>query len=237
MKAMIFSAGLGTRLRPFTHTAPKALAKVNGIPLLQRNIQFLQHHGLQNFVINIHHFGEQIIDFLAQNQNFGAEIEISDERENLLETGGGLLFARNFLEKEEFFIAMNADILTEIDITKLIEFHKKNEACVSLAVSARESSRKLIFDKDHRLCGWRNENTGETKGNLPPKNTVSLAFSGIHCINGSIFEKMSRRGKFSIIDEYLDLMREEKIMGYLHESIVMDIGKPEAIQEAEKIFK
>lgn len=121
------------------------MAKVNGITLLERNINYLQSFGINNFVINIHHFGEQIVDFLKENDNFGAHIEISDESELLLETGGGLMFARSLLEQEEFFLIMNVDILTDLNINEFINFHKEHDDFVTLAVSDRESSRKLLL--------------------------------------------------------------------------------------------
>lgn len=163
MKALIFAAGKGTRLKPFTDQHPKALAKVNGIPLLERNIKYLQSFGINDFVINIHHFGNQILDFLKENNYFDANIEISDETNELLETGGGMMFARPFLEKESHFLVMNADILTNLDITKFVDFHLSSNRMVTLAVSDRKSSRKLLFDQNKILCGWTNKNTGELK--------------------------------------------------------------------------
>lgn len=143
MKALIFAAGKGTRLQPFTNSHPKALAEVNGIPLLERNIKYLQSFGINDFVINIHHFGEQIVDFLKLKNNFGANIEISDERNELLETGGGLIFAKDFLSSEEDFLIMNADILTDINISDFVKSHLESQNFVTLAVSDRKSSRKL----------------------------------------------------------------------------------------------
>ena len=153
MKALIFAAGKGTRLRPFTDHHPKALAKVNGVSLLERNIRYLKSFGIQDFVINIHHFGDQIVDFLKKNNNFGCHIEISDETGELLETGGGLIFARKFLDHGEDFLIMNADILTNININTLVEYHKKIKDFATLAVSDRESSRKLLFNDDMVLRG------------------------------------------------------------------------------------
>ena len=161
MKALIFSAGKGTRLKPFTNQHPKALAKVNNIPLLERNIKYLQSFGINDFVINIHHFGEQIIDFLEENKFFDAKIEISDERAELLETGGGLLFARHFLEQETDFLVMNVDILTNLNIFNFVKFHQENKNIISLAVSDRKSSRKLLFDSQMTLNGWQNESSGD----------------------------------------------------------------------------
>lgn len=237
MKAVLFAAGKGTRLRPFTDHHPKALAKVNDITLLERNIKYLQGFGIQDFVINIHHFGQQIVDFLEENKNFGANISISDESEMLLETGGGLLFARKFLENDENFVIMNADILTNLDLTPMIQKHTKSDYLVTLAVSKRDSSRQLLFDKENLLKGWKNLKTGEKK--LAPSNDElkELAFSGIHCVSSKIFDKMTRTGKFSIIDEYLDWMHHEKLFGYKHNAMLLDVGKPDAIAKAEAIFK
>lgn len=237
MKALIFAAGKGTRLKPFTDEHPKALAKVNGIPLLERNIKYLQGFGINDFVINIHHFGGQILAFLAENDNFGANIEISNESEELLETGGGLLFARRFLENEKSFLIMNVDILTDLNISNFIRLHETKGAMITLAVSDRESSRKLMFNEKMFLKGWRNV--------LTNKKTVvggifklrELAFSGVHCVNSEIFDKFTRTGKFSIMDEYMELMKEDIIVGYQHTSNLVDVGRPESIVEAERIFR
>jgi len=239
MKALLFAAGKGTRLKPFTDEHPKALMPVNGIPLLQRNIQYLQNAGINDFVINIHHFGYQINDFLKENDNFGAKIQISDERLNLLETGGGLVYAKKYLENEPHFLVMNADILTDLSIKDFIRFHEENNNFVTLAVSDRDSSRKLLFNEKMMLKGWENLQTKERKlaENFSTKGLRYLAFSGIHCMNSEIFDKITRTGKFSIMDEYLDMMRTENIRGYQHKATLVDVGKPESVIEAEKLFK
>ncbi|MRI64099.1 nucleotidyltransferase family protein [Ornithobacterium rhinotracheale] len=235
MTAMIFAAGLGTRLRPFTLTAPKALFPINGKPLLQRNIEYAQSFGIQRFVINVHHFADQILNFLKQHDNFGAEILISDETDELLETGGGLLKAQQLLENQDFLI-LNSDILTDINLSHLIDFHKKNKALASLAVSDRESTRKLLFDAENRLCGWRdlrNDQEIITRDNY----NKPLAFSGVHMLSPLFFEKNTFSGKFSIMKSYLDLMAHENIVGFVHEAKVLDVGKPQAVALAEKYFK
>lgn len=237
MKAFIFAAGRGTRLRPITDTVPKALVRVNGITLLERNIRYLQGVGIRDFVINIHHFGVQILDFLLKNKNFGANIEISDETEFLLETGGALKFAQQKIESQTDILIMNVDILTDLDITDFIEFHLQSKNLVSLAVSQRKSSRKLLFDDKMVLKGWRNDVTGEeilVEGALQLND---FAFSGIHCINTDFLRLMTRQGKFSIMEEYLDLMKHHEFKGYCHNARLIDVGKPEAIPEAEKYFK
>lgn len=236
MKALIFAAGKGTRLKPFTDKHPKALAKVNGVPLLERNIRYLQGFGINDFVVNVHHFGDQIIDFLRSKEHFGASIEISDEREELLETGGGLVFARHLLDGEEDFLIMNADILTDLNIRDFIDYHRSKRDCATLAVSDRPSSRKLLFNEDMVLRGWLNTTTGEQRLAEFNKGFKPLAFSGIHCVSPQIFNKIKRTGKFSIMEEYLDLMQDEKIYGYRHDAVIVDVGRPESVLEAEKIF-
>ncbi|WDT68765.1 nucleotidyltransferase family protein [Cloacibacterium sp. TD35] len=236
-KALIFAAGKGTRLKPFTDSHPKALALVNDVPLLERNIKYLQSFGVTEFVINVHHFGEQIVEFLEKNNHFGAKIDISDEKDELLETGGGLLFAQKYLENENNFLIMNADILTDLNIHELVKFHETHLPLATLAVSDRNSSRKLFFNSEMVLKGWMNKNSGETKMAEFNNNFKELAFSGIHCINSSIFEKIKRRGKFSIMEEYLDLMFENNILGFQHEARLIDVGRPESVIEAEKYFK
>ena len=237
MKALIFAAGKGTRLKPFTDHHPKALAPVNGIPLLQRNIEYLKSYGISDFVINIHHFGDQIVDFLRKNDNFGAKIEISDERGELLETGGGLVFARKFLDFQEDFLIMNADILTDLNVSEFVKYHQEKKDFATLAVSDRKSSRKLLFNSEMVLRGWLNVETGEQRLAEFNKGFKALAFSGIHCINPEIFNKIKRTGKFSIMEEYLDLMHTEQIQGFEHHGILIDVGRPESVLEAEKIFK
>lgn len=234
---MIFAAGMGTRLQPFTDNHPKALAQVNGVPLLERNIKYLQSYGINDFVINIHHFGGQILAFLAENDNFGANIEISNESDELLETGGGLLFARRFLENEKTFLIMNVDILTDLNITNFINIHELKGGMVTLAVSDRDSTRKLMFNDKMYLKGWKNLTTNKKTVVGGIFKLRELAFSGVHCVNSEIFTKITRTGKFSIVDEYLDLMKEDIIIGYQHTANLIDVGKPESVAEAEKLFR
>lgn len=237
MKALIFAAGKGTRLKPFTDHHPKALALVNGMPLLERNIKYLQGFGINDFVINVHHFGVQIIDFLKKNNYFGSTIEFSDEKDELLETGGGLVFARKLLDFGEDFLIMNADILTDLDLNAFIQFHQGKNDFATLAVSDRKSSRKLLFNSEMVLRGWLNVESGEQRLAEFNKGFKPLAFSGIHCINPRIFNKIKRTGKFSIMEEYLDLMHTEEIHGFEHQAHIIDVGRPESVLAAEKIFK
>lgn len=230
MKAFLLAAGLGTRLKPFTDKHPKALLPIAGKTLLERNITFLKKFGISDIVINIHHHGKQIIDFLRQNDNFNCNISISDESEQLLETGGGLLFARKYLENEDVFLMMNSDILTNINLHKLIEFHKKEQPLATLAIAERKTSRTLHFDTSHRLVGWKNHVTDESIGNTSHK---AYGFLGIQVLSGKIFNCIEQTGKFSIISSYLTLMNQHPILGFPTEEFWMDVGKPEAIPKAE----
>ena len=159
MKAMIFSAGLGTRFKPWTDSHPKALALINGKSLLQRNIEYLQQYGIEEIVINVHHFAEQIIEAVNSNNGWGSHITISDERDEVLETGGGLLKAAHLLN-DATFLTINVDILTDLNLSHFIEFHKKQQSFITLATTDRTTSRYLLFDEKDRLCGWRNKSNG-----------------------------------------------------------------------------
>lgn len=235
---MLFAAGLGTRLKPFTNNHPKALATIHGKTLLERNITYLKSFGIQDIIINIHHFGDQILNFLEKNHDFNCSVSISDERQEVLETGGGLVKAQKLLGEQPFLV-MNVDILTDMDLDPFIKYHNQNNPLVTLAVSDRESSRKLYFNKKKELVGWKNFNTQQKIfiSAEEEKKAVPLAFSGIHIINPKIFSLITQTGKFSIMDAYLNLMKVHKILGYQHQSYLIDVGKPESIIEAEKHFK
>ena len=237
MKAMIFAAGMGTRLKPFTESHPKALAVVNGKPLLQRNIEYLKSYGFTEIVINVHHFPDQIRDFLEQNKNFGVAITISDESEALLETGGGLKKAAQQLAGAGPFLVMNVDILTDLNLSKLVEHHRSNNALATLAVTERATSRYFLFDQTSKLCGWKNIKTGEERLMIQGETLTMKAFSGIHIIDPAIFNLMTQEGKFSIVDVYLALCSQELIAGYDHsKDLLIDVGKPEAVKQAESLF-
>ena len=167
MKAMIFAAGMGTRLKPLTDTMPKALVPINGKPMLEHIILKLKNSGFTQIVINIHHLGQQIIDFLAENNNFGIDIIISDERDYLMDTGGGIKKAKSFFTGKEPFLIHNVDIISNVDLKKLYEKHLETNPLATLLVSKRETSRYLLFNKENKLCGWRNLETGEVKSFYP----------------------------------------------------------------------
>jgi N-acetyl-alpha-D-muramate 1-phosphate uridylyltransferase len=236
MKAMILAAGLGTRFKPWTDNHPKALALVNGKTLLERNIRYLQQFGIVDVLVNVHHFPKQILDILKSNKGWGSKITISDESEEVLETGGGLKKGSAYFD-EGPFILMNADILTDMDLNKMIAVHKERNPLVTLAVTNRTSSRYFLFDDQDRLSGWRNTKTGEEKIPRPGRALHEKAFSGIHFISPDIFPLIDREGKFSIVDVYLELAASRLILGYDHSgSKLVDVGRTESVAEAETLF-
>ena len=239
-RAMIFCAGLGTRFKPWTDKHPKALAVVNGKSLLQRNIEYLQQYGIFEVVINVHHFAEQIEEAVSRNRGWGSEIMISDEREALLDTGGGLLKASRFFSGDQRFITLNADILTDLHIGKLIEFHEQRKPLISFGVTDRKSSRVLLFDQEDRLCGWRNVSTGEEKISIAKPGLQAKAYSCVVIFEPSIFNLMTGygfSGKFSLTDVYLKLAADYPILGYDHSGDrFVDVGKPESVEVAERLF-
>ena len=237
VRGMILAAGLGTRLKPWTDKHPKALAVVNNQSLLQRNILYLQSYGIKDVIVNVHHFADQIMDAIEKNNGWGSNITISDETNEVLETGGGLKKAAWYFEGEENLLLMNVDILTDLDLNKLIQQQAGSDNLATLAVSKRMSSRKFLFDEHHILCGWENVNTGELKITRDPDIAFPFAFSGIHCISTKIFPLIKQSGKFSIVDVYLELSEKYNIGYYNHSgSKFIDVGKPESIAKAEEMF-
>ena len=237
MKAMLLAAGLGTRLKPFTDKHPKALALVNGKTLLQRNLEYLKLYDIHDVIINVHHFAEQIIQFLESNQYFGMNITISDETDEVLETGGGIKKAAWFFNDHLPFLVMNVDILTTLNLKEFISHHQIQNPIATLAVSNRESSRCFLFDKNKNLCGWKNKKTNEIKISRKLDSYLEKSFSGIHIIHPELFQYMNMEGKFSIADTYLNVAKEKDIKYFDHsDSILIDVGKPDSIIEAEKKF-
>ena len=236
MKAMILAAGLGTRFKPWTDSHPKALAKVNGKSLLERNLLYLQSFGIREVLVNVHHFADQIRDAIIANDGWGSNISISDETDQVLETGGGLKKAQDFFDQGSF-ILMNVDILTDMDLEKMISYHNETKPMATLAVTSRKSSRYFLFDKNSRLSGWRNTKTGEEIIPFFKPGLEEKAFSGIHMISPQIFPLIHQQGKFSIVDVYLDLAGNNSIMGFDHSgSRLVDVGKTEAVTTAELFF-
>jgi len=238
MKGMIFAAGQGTRLKPITNNKPKALVKIGGITLLERNIRFLKKYGINDITVNVHHFSNQIIDFLKRNNSFGLSVSISDESEELLGTGGGLKKAEPFLKGDEDILLINTDILTNLNLNSLFSLHHKNKSLATLVVRKRTTSRYLLFDKDNRLTGWENIKTGEKKiAKLETiKESRSLAFSGIQIISPSILSLITETGFFSTIDLYLRLAVDKKISSFIdNDSLWMDVGKFPELTKAEAL--
>ena len=240
MKAMIFAAGLGTRLKPLTNDRPKALAKISGKTLLQRCIENLKQQGISNIVVNVHHFSEQIVNFLKQHDNFGVSVQISDESDELLETGGGLLKAKSLLAGNEPILIINVDILTDLDFSELLHFHNKEQALATLVVRQRKTSRYLLFDDSRQLTGWKNIKTGTTKICREDafENSRQYAFSGIQIIQPELLNLITETGRFSIINLYLRLGETHTIKAFLDEqSNWMDLGKYEQLQDAEQLIQ
>lgn len=252
MKAMIFAAGLGTRLKPLTDTLPKALVPLAGKTLLQWQIERLKAAGITDIVVNVHHFPDMIINYLRENNNFGCNISVSDERDMLLETGGGLRKAKTLLlgianresrNNDEPILVCNVDILSNIDIPTLVNAYNSNEMGL-VVVSPRETQRYLLFDHDNRLRGWTNIATGEVRGPIskiqnPRSNHRPLAFSGMQVLNPRIFDMMDKvvaeKGdKFSLIDLYLSIAEKEILRAFIPENYrMMDVGKINQLSEAE----
>ncbi len=238
MKAMILAAGLGTRLKPFTDHHPKALALVNGKSLLQRNIDYLISFGITDIIINVHHFAIQIEDAIQELKTNKIAITLSDESNEVLETGGGLKKASWFFkDSAEPFIVLNVDILTNLDLAKLAESHTNTKALATLAVSNRSTSRYFLFDENNCLSGWENINTTQKIITRPNGKLTRKAFSGLHIISPNIFDYMTQTGKFSMVEVYLDLSKDHKISGFDQgDCKFLDVGKPESIIKAEAMF-
>lgn len=236
---MIFAAGLGTRLKPFTDSKPKALVDLAGKTLLERAILKLIELKVDRIVINVHHYADLIEDFLLVNNNFGVDIRISDEREELLETGGGLKKAADLFIPNAPILIYNVDVFSSLNLSELINFHKSTGALVSMVVRERTSSRYLYFNKEKQLTGWKNCKTEELKLAREDMNeSEPLAFSGIHLLDSRLFSLIEEEGKFSIIDLYLRLAKTEKILAFKDSSeIWTDLGKPKDLAWAEEYLR
>ena len=261
---MIFAAGLGTRLKPLTDRIPKALVRVGGEPLLKRVIFQLKDAGFTRIVVNVHHFSNQIIDYLRDNDNFGMDIRISDESDLLLETGGGIKKAWPLFDQKEPVLIHNVDILSNVDLKKFYQLEasdlgsasgqglqshsfQRNDSPVMaplaarLLISERKTKRYLLFDDTMRLVGWTNIETGEVKSpykDLDPKQYKMYAFSGIHMVAPSLFPLMEEEpDKFPIMDFYLRHCDKVRIEGYVKNDLkLMDVGKQETLKEAEEFL-
>lgn len=242
MKAMILAAGLGTRLRPLTDDRPKALVEIGGRTLLEITLARLRDSGVREVIVNVHHFAEMVIEYLRSNDSFGMRLEVSRE-DVLLDTGGGLKKAAWFFledgnHAQEPFLLHNVDVISNIDLARMVRFHGEQQALATLAVQRRETSRYLLFDEAHQLCG-RRAAQGETERVRPYREAEELAFSGIHVISPAFLRMMTENGAFSIIDSYLRIAGEEKrILGFrADEYSWRDLGTPQNLKQAEADFK
>jgi NDP-sugar pyrophosphorylase family protein len=247
MKAMILAAGLGMRLRPLTDDRPKALVTVAGRTLLEIALARLRAFGVREVIVNAHHYAEMIVEYLKANDNFGMRIELSREEE-LLDTGGGLKKAAHFFSGSlEPFILHNVDVISTIDLGRMMRFHTEENAIATLAVQERESSRQLLFDEQGQLCGRRtgsdremhvprsqNRDLHPTDLGHPAEQVQALAFCGIHVLSPQIFAKINEEGAFPIIDTYMRLAAQgEKIIAFhADECYWRDLGRPESIAQA-----
>ena len=243
MRAMIFAAGLGTRLKPLTDHMPKALVPIAGKPMLEHVILKLKEAGFDEIVINVHHFAHQIIDFLKEKENFGVTIHISDETDCLLDTGGGIQKAASYFTDGQPFLVHNVDILSNTDLRALYDYHLSSGNDATLLVSSRKTARYLLFDKDNQLCGWVNKDTMQTKPEgfvYCPETQKEYAFSGIHVISPDLFKYMDNRweGKFSIMDFYLQTSKDARLGGYAKDDLqLIDIGKPDTLEKASEFIQ
>lgn len=234
---MVFAAGLGTRLYPITQSIPKALVEVNHKPLIEIVIHRLISYGITEIIINLHHFGDQVKRFIQERNHFGIDIQFSDETGQLLDTGGGLKKASWFFADGKPFIIHNVDVISNLDLGKMIEFHLSVGALATLAVRKRSSSRYIYFDGNNSLCGWENTRTAEKVMVRTTEKVNQFAFSGIQVVDPLIFSHIQQTGKFSIIEVYLKIASMRKIQAFDHsESLWVDVGKPDSLEKAETVL-
>ncbi len=240
LKALLFAAGLGTRLKEHTQHRPKALVNLAGKPLLEYAIEHLKQFGISDITLNVFHFAEQVIEFIENNNSFGINIHISDERDELLDTGGGLKKASGFLKGDEPILIYNVDVISNLNLNLLLKFHQEQKALATLVVRSRKTSRYLMFDQNLQLAGWKNLSTGETRISREESfdESLPLAFSGIHLIQPELLDLITEEGKFPIMDLYLRLAKTHTIKAFIDQSdLWMDLGKPEQLKAAEDIFR
>ncbi|NQU33951.1 MAG: NTP transferase domain-containing protein [Bacteroidetes bacterium] len=236
MKAIILAAGLGSRLKHVTHDKPKALVEVGGITMLESVILKLKSQGINELLINIHHFGQSIIDFLDTRNNFGVNITISDERDLLMDTGGAILKAKKFILGNEPVLVHNVDVISNVNIKELLALHTERKSMATLCVRRRDSQRGLLFNNNNLLIGWTNLGDKKYRWVNHSYTDYSLfAFSGIYLINPDFVDHITQTGVFSIIDTWLDIAKNHPISGYIDTSSIWhDLGTMDKICDAEK---
>jgi NDP-sugar pyrophosphorylase family protein len=238
MKAMILAAGLGTRLKPLTDTMPKAVVRINGIPIIGIIIRRLVNYGFTDIIINLHYLPEQIISYVESLQYPGISFWFSHEKERILDTGGGIKNARELLEDGQPFLVHNVDVISDIDLARIYQFHQSREAIATLAVKGKESHRSLLFDKDWLLAGWENSHSGESRIIRQPEggSLRRIGFCGIHVISPEIFDLMQDDKVFSIINTYMQVGADHRIYGYpVEHNLWLDIGSHRQLEEANLI--
>lgn len=232
---MILAAGKGTRLLPLTEHIPKALVKIQGIPLLQHAIMYLRFFGVNEIIINVHHLADKIIEFIAAHNSFGIRIEISHEKDNLLDTGGGLYNARWFFNDNKPFFLVTSDVITNLNLEELYHFHLEKKPLATLAVKQRQTTRELMFDDQYNLCGWHNSMTDETLRVNKSDCYRMIAFSTVHVIDPALFDLVTENGAFSMTDLYLKLAKHHTIKGFEHnESLWYECGRIENLELLNK---
>jgi NDP-sugar pyrophosphorylase family protein len=243
MKAMVFAAGLGTRLRPLTDDRPKALVELDGRTLLEIVLARLRTFRIQEVVVNVHHFADKLVEYLNAKNNFGMQVHISRE-ETLLDTGGGLRKAASLLlggsgPAEEPILIHNVDVISTIDLARTEQAHQANHALATLAVQDRETSRYLVFDENDQLCGRRLGRDATAEIVRPSRHVNALAFSGIHIVSPRLLSMLTGEGAFSIIDSYLRLAAKgETIHAFRADEFYWrDVGRLEDLQQAERDLK
>lgn len=233
MKAMLFAAGLGTRLRPITDTIPKALVKIGETTLLEYTIRKLSHYGFDDICVNVHHFPDMIINYLKDHNNFGAKITISDERDLLLDTGGGLKKAALFFASSEPFLVYNVDIVSDINLGDMLNYHNAHKPLCTLAVREINSYRYFLFNDKDELCGWRNDKTGEERISKHAETYTPRGFSGIQIMQPEALQYLPAKNIFSLVEFYLQLARDKQLLAYNHEKdFWSDAG---SVAELEKL--
>jgi N-acetyl-alpha-D-muramate 1-phosphate uridylyltransferase len=240
VKALIFAAGLGTRLLEHTKNKPKAMVNLAGRPLINHAIKYLRSFGITDITFNVFHFADQIISYLNENHSFDINIHISDERDQLMDTGGGLKKAGIFLNGKEPILIYNVDVISNLDLNVLLKYHQEQKALATLVVRSRQTSRYLMFDQNLQLAGWKNVSNGETRISRPESfaDAQPFAFSGIQIIQPQLLEMIIEKGKFPIMDLYLRLAKNQSIKAFIDDSkLWMDLGKPEELLAAEKLFR
>lgn len=235
MNAMIFAAGLGTRLRPLTNDRPKALVEINGITMLEMALRKMESAGISRVIVNVHHFRDKMLEFIRNYQSATMEVVVSDESDQLLDTGGGLLKARSLFMPDEPILLYNVDIVTTASLPQFIDFHTKYDPVVSMMVKQRPTSRYLMFNKEMQLSGWQNTKTGEKIICREADQYENFGFQGIHIVSPCIFDLITETGKFPIMELYLRLAGHYTFKGYESKNeLWFDIGSPEKLEHTKE---